>query len=146
MMLLEEQIVQEINLSQDLAPTQLIIIQGKAGCGKSTLIKAMTAKLTETLTNESFILMAPTGAAALNIEGSTIHATLNIPIKQSQFQPLQGEARHEFLNFMAPVRFIIIDEYSMVGLSLLGMIEHRCAEANPHNKTQVIIYPSYFFS
>ncbi|XP_054265125.1 uncharacterized protein LOC128987987 [Macrosteles quadrilineatus] len=135
--ILEDQIVAEINFSQDVPSTQLTIVQGKAGCGKSTLIQTMTAKLTETLTSESFLLLAPTGSAALNINGTTIHSALSIPIRPSHFKPLEGESRHNFINMMSPIRFIIIDEYSMIGLSLLGMVEQRCREANPHNSKKV---------
>jgi ABC-type cobalamin/Fe3+-siderophores transport system ATPase subunit len=67
--ILEQQIVAEINLSQELSCTQLTIVHGKAGCGKSTVIKAITSRLNETLTKDSFLLLAPTGAAAQNIMG-----------------------------------------------------------------------------
>lgn len=112
----------------------MLIVQGKAGCGKSTLIKTMTARLMETLGDDSFLLLAPTGSAALNINGNTIHSALNIPIRASQFKPLEGAGSRNFLEQMANVHFLIVDEYSMIGLSLLGMMEQRCSEANPENQ------------
>jgi hypothetical protein len=34
---------------------------------------------------------------------------------------------------MANTQFLIADEYSMIGLGLLGMMEQRCLEAHPNN-------------
>lgn len=59
---------------------QSVIIQGKVGSSKSTLIKAIKATLSQELGNDSFIVMAPTGAAAANIQASTLHSTLKINI------------------------------------------------------------------
>lgn len=58
--------VQNINSGTDNQP-HMTIIQGKAGSGKSTVIKAICAQLHDVLGPESFRLLAPTGAAAVNI-------------------------------------------------------------------------------
>lgn len=50
-----------------------VIIQGKAGSGKSTLIQAIKANLYQEFGSDSFVVMAPTGAAAKNIGATTIH-------------------------------------------------------------------------
>ena len=52
---------------------QPVIIQGKAGSGKSTLIQAITAILHEEIGPGSYIAMAPTGAAASSIKAVTVH-------------------------------------------------------------------------
>lgn len=46
-----------------------IFITGKAGCGKSTLLSLYIAK-----TKKNVVILAPTGVAALNISGQTIHS------------------------------------------------------------------------
>jgi GTPase SAR1 family protein len=60
-----------------------ILIMGTAGTGKSYLIKAIRGRLRTMATNEiklPVILIAPTGVAAFNINGATVHSTLSIPI------------------------------------------------------------------
>ncbi|XP_054257274.1 uncharacterized protein LOC128982231 [Macrosteles quadrilineatus] len=136
--ILDSQISAELHGSPNDA-IQLVIIQGKAGCGKSTVIKTMTSRLKETpgLGSASYLLLAPTGSAALNINGNTIHAALSIPVRTSGYRPLEGAAKKRFLEDMDKIRFIIIDEYSMIGLSLFGMIEQRCAESKPQCNSQI---------
>lgn len=112
------------------------IIQGKGGSGKSTLIKAMTARLYEEFGGDSFRLMAPTGSAAVNIGGSTIHSCLNIGISKD-LQKLEGESLRQFQTNMRDVKFLIFDEYSMVGSALLGKIDQRCREAKPDEADEV---------
>jgi hypothetical protein len=94
----------------------------------------MTARLTEELGSSSFLLLALTGFAARNVNGNTLLFALNIPINSTIFKPLEGASVRKFLEVMAPVKFLIIDEYSMIGLHLLGMVEKRCqkcSEAKP---------------
>lgn len=106
---------------------QSIIIQGKAGSGKSTLIQAITSVLNEELGSSSFIVLAPTGAAASNINGKTIHNGLRINIDnklRSLNQVALNEIQQEFLN----CNFIIIDEMSLIGCTLLRKVDIRLRE------------------
>ena len=71
---------------QNLEPLY-IFLTGNAGCGKSFLMKVLYQSLTKTLSygnmsvdKPKVLLMAPTGVAAINIDGTTIHTALNIPI------------------------------------------------------------------
>ena len=48
--------------------TQSLFITGKAGTGKSTLVKLFKEN-----TRKSLIILAPTGIAAINVGGQTIH-------------------------------------------------------------------------
>ena len=59
-----------------------IIIQGKAGSGKSTLIQAIKSKVCTNFNNKSIVIMAPTGAASSNINCQTIHSMLKISISR----------------------------------------------------------------
>ena len=71
---------------QNLEPFH-IFLTGNAGCGKSFLMKVLYQSLTKTLSygnmsvdKPKVLLMAPTGVAAINIDGTTIHTALNIPL------------------------------------------------------------------
>ena len=74
--------------AQPLEPLH-IFSTGNAACGKSFLMKVLYQPLTKflsygnvSLDKPKVLLMAPTGVAAINIDGITIHTTLNIPINQ----------------------------------------------------------------
>ena len=108
-----------------------LIVQGSAGTGKSTVIGEMTRRLRENLGNSSFILMAPTGVAAYNIGGKTIHSALRIPTSKKNFTSLSPVAEREFQNEFASCKFIIVDEFSMIGCSLMNMMDKRMRQAKP---------------
>ena len=64
-----------------------VFITGNGGCGKSHLIRTIYHSLTKTLSNQAMssdkpkvLLLAPTGVAAINIDGTTIHTGLGIPV------------------------------------------------------------------
>ncbi|KAE8739488.1 hypothetical protein FOCC_FOCC015019 [Frankliniella occidentalis] len=109
-----------------------VIIQGKAGCGKSTVIKKCVAMAREQLGPKSVKIMTPTAAAAtvLGMGCTTIHSLCKIFPRQ-QFKPLEGATLRKFQDDMEPVNFIFIDEFSMIGCKLLGWLEQRLREAKP---------------
>lgn len=104
-----------------------IMIQGKAGSGKSYLISAITEEFRSSFGAESVELLAPTGAAAININGMTIHSFLRIA--PNHFSELRSERLRNFQLRMSKVKVIIIDEMSMIGLRLLNKISIRLQEA-----------------
>lgn len=73
-----------------------MIIQGIVGIGKSYLIHCIRNALHACIpTKENpLIILAPTGIATFNIQASTIHAALRIPIRE--MKPLQGQALTTF--------------------------------------------------
>src|SRR2546423_15584541 len=72
-----------------------IIIMGTAGTGKTYLIKAIRYRLQEVVGTGSkspMIVLAPTGVAAFNIDGITLHSGLLIPIiNDSKRLEINGE-------------------------------------------------------
>ncbi|KAI3883779.1 hypothetical protein MKW92_019059, partial [Papaver armeniacum] len=62
-----------------------LIVSGGAGTGKSTLINAIVRSTRELFGNDKAVrIMAPTGVAAFNIGGSTIHHELAITTDRNQ--------------------------------------------------------------
>ncbi len=91
-------------------------LTGKAGTGKSWLIKKFLAE-----TKKKVIVLAPTGVAALNINGQTIHSFFKFPIgvlKEESIFP--DETNYELLE---AADTIIIDEVSMVRADLMDAID-----------------------
>ena len=50
-----------------------IVVQGKAGSGKSTIINKIMQLVIPNFGREAIAITAPTGVAAINIGGNTIH-------------------------------------------------------------------------
>lgn len=107
-----------------------IIIEGKAGSGKSTVLKYMTRRLAEIYGENSYLLLAPTGVAAINVNGSTIQLKLKIhPYNNSKLNPLSGTNLSDFQKELKDLKFVFIDEMSMVGQKMLDYIEKRLNSA-----------------
>ncbi|KAK3923346.1 ATP-dependent DNA helicase [Frankliniella fusca] len=111
-----------------------VIVQGKAGCGKSYLLHTMKQYILVNLGDETCITLGPTGVSAKNVGGSTIHSFFRLPTRQSAFKRLVGQELHTFQEKHATVKVIFIDEYSMVSCKLLAMIDQRCRELKDSNE------------
>ena len=65
------------------------------------------------------LVLAPTGMAAYHIKGTTFHTGLHIPVNQiSKFTPLSHNERNTLHSHLRNVKFVLIDEISMVGARL----------------------------
>ena len=73
------------------------------------------------------LLLAPTGVAAINFNGTTIHSSLGINVG-SKLYPLNDEQRAALRNKLSEVRLIIIDEISMVSSVLFYQVNQRLNE------------------
>ena len=116
------------------------LIQGSAGTGKSVLIRAVYQTLVKEFSKDStmadldlitVLLAAPTGLAAFNIGGSTIHSALGITTNENrsaQMKPLSDELKSKYAIRLESLKFIIIDEVSMVGNKMLAKIDQRLKE------------------
>lgn len=63
---------------------KLIYLTGKAGTGKTTFLKYI-----RNTTDKNTVVLAPTGVAAINAGGVTIHSFFQIPFGQLLFQMIQ---------------------------------------------------------
>lgn len=93
-----------------------VFLTGRAGTGKSTLLKYFRSK-----TKKKHVVLAPTGVAALNVKGQTIHSFFGFHPK---IQPrLVRKAHEDNLDFFKNIDTIIIDEISMVRADLLDCVD-----------------------
>ena len=70
-----------------------ILVMGTAGTGKSFLIRAIRGRLRNMAGNgckSPVLVIAPTGVAAFNINGSTIHSTLCLPINKEKNEEMNS--------------------------------------------------------
>jgi ATP-dependent DNA helicase PIF1 len=90
-------------------------ITGKAGTGKSTFLKYFSQK-----TKKRFVILAPTGIAALNVSGQTIHSFFKFPpriITDSHIKKMENN------KIYLKIDCIIIDEVSMVRADLMDGVD-----------------------
>ena len=113
---------QDLNLGKD--PLALIVI-GEAGTGKSYLINAIRQLL-----GDKCAVTATTGKAAFNINGITIHSLLKLPVGAKGNKDLAGQSLIRLQERLSTIEYIIIDEYSMLGQTMLGWIDRRCKQAS----------------
>lgn len=101
-------------------------LYGVAGCGKSTFLKVLEDKAKQK--KVAYIKLAPTGIAALNIGGQTIHSffKFNFNNDDVRYHPLVAEA-------LGGVDLIIIDEVSMVRADLMDRID-KTLQKNKRNE------------
>lgn len=104
-----------------------VFLTGKAGTGKSTLLKYICAH-----TRKKHVVLAPTGIAAINAGGSTLHSFFKLP-----FYPLLPDdprfdirRLRDFLKYnsahqklIRETELIIIDEISMVRADIIDFID-----------------------
>ncbi|SEE97026.1 AAA family ATPase [Ruania alba] len=108
-----------------------LFLTGKAGTGKSTLIRhflATTARRT--------VVAAPTGIAALNVEGYTIHRLLGLSPTTSLADVRDGSYRPgRFTKTLAHLDTLIIDEASMVRADLFDLLTAALERFGPRPGT-----------
>lgn len=111
-------------------------IDGTAGCGKTYLIHAICQTLrrmaVENARPDPVRVMAPSGVAALNINGRTCHSAFAIPASNGPFKELSTGSRLANLQEeYRGVHFFIIDEKSMLGMRMFGRIDSRLRQIRP---------------
>ncbi|HBG81594.1 TPA: AAA family ATPase [candidate division CPR2 bacterium] len=96
-----------------------IFITGKAGTGKSTLLNYFREN-----TKKKVVVLAPTGVAAINVKGQTIHSFFKFKpdITLAKVKKLK-EKKNEKANLYQKIDTIIIDEISMVRADLLDCVD-----------------------
>ena len=104
-----------------------VFLTGKAGTGKSTFLKYVCQH-----TKKKYVVLAPTGIAAINAGGSTLHSFFKLPFHpllpdDPQFlgrrlrDTLKYNSEHQKL--LQKIELVIIDEISMVRADIIDFID-----------------------
>ncbi|WP_295731075.1 AAA family ATPase [uncultured Muribaculum sp.] len=106
---------------------QSVFMTGKAGTGKSTFLKYVCAH-----TRKKHVVLAPTGIAAVNVGGQTLHSFFKLPFKpvvpdDPEFMPRHLKERMKYprdkVKLLRELELIIIDEISMVRADMIDLID-----------------------
>ena len=110
-----------------------VFLTGKAGTGKTTFLNDFVRK-----THKKHIVVAPTGIAAINAGGVTIHSMFGLPLRtflpttervNSDFANNIADLMHHFkyrkdkIKLLREIEIIIIDEVSMLRADVLDMMD-----------------------
>ena len=95
-----------------------LFITGKAGTGKSTLLDYFCNH-----TKKKPVVLAPTGVAALNVKGQTIHRFFNFYIDVTPEKIRSKDTKPRDPKLYKKLKTIIIDEVSMLRADLLDCID-----------------------
>ncbi|CAN5362819.1 hypothetical protein BH10ACT7_BH10ACT7_16040 [soil metagenome] len=115
-----------------------IFVTGRAGTGKSTLLNHLSEN-----TSKQVVISAPTGVAALNVGGQTIHSLFRLPIGVIADHDIEQSA--PLRKLLTTIDTLVIDEVSMVNADLLDAIDRslRQARQRPHEAfggVQVVLF------
>lgn len=115
-----------------------LFITGKAGTGKSTLLEHF-----KEITKKKVAVLAPTGVAALNVQGQTIHSFFLIPPNITPDKVLEHKLSGKKKKLVQELDMIIIDEASMLRADLLDCIDvslryHRGENTLPFGGIQMV--------
>ncbi|MEY3322742.1 MAG: hypothetical protein RLZZ417_2325 [Bacteroidota bacterium] len=117
-----------------------LFVTGRAGTGKSTLLQ-----LFRKTTTKKHVVLAPTGVAALNVKGQTIHSFFNFPPRL--FDPSQIKMGKN-KKLIKELEVIIIDEISMVRADLMDAIDYVLRvirnSQQPFGGTQMVVFGDLF--
>lgn len=92
-----------------------LFVTGRAGTGKSTLLRSLKKHLAQDL-----VVLAPTGLAAINVGGQTIHSFFGFPPRLIQSNDIR---RSRNGRLMRKLEYLVIDEVSMVRSDLMWAID-----------------------
>ena len=125
-----------------------LFLTGKAGTGKSTFMRHIAATI-----KKKNIILAPTGIAAINAGGSTLHSFFKLPFHPLLPTDKRFSARNirktlkyngEKTKLLREVELIIIDEISMVRADIIDFIDkvlriYNCNMREPFGGKQLLL-------
>ena len=120
--------------------SQNLFITGRAGTGKSTLLH-----LFKNTTRKKCVVLAPTGVAALNVQGQTIHSFFGFPAK---FFGTDEIKKRRDTRLYKKMEVLIIDEISMVRAEMIDHIDRflriNREDYRPFGGVQIVFFGDLF--
>ena len=118
-----------------------LFVTGRAGTGKSTLLQ-----LARRTTRRRLAVIAPTGVAALNVRGQTLHSFFGFPGKLLSVSDLRRSRKRGLYEALDT---LVIDEVSMVRADLLDLYDaflrlNRDRPDEPFGGVQVVLFGDLF--
>ena len=139
-------LTEEMNKVMDLIENtdNNVFVTGKAGTGKTTFLKYLIKH-----TTKKYVIAAPTGIAAINAGGVTLHILFGLPFKPitptERLEYHFTEKRSDMLN---QLDLLIIDEISMVRPDVLDTIDRKLRwvreRTEPFGGVQVVMFGDLF--
>jgi len=116
-------------------------ITGKAGTGKSHLLKFLKLN-----SKKQIVVCAPTGVAALNVGGQTLHSFIKIP--PNFINPEDVRLSPKVAEILHHVEVLVLDEVSMIRAEMIDIIDHLLKQARepftPFGGVQLIMFGDPF--
>lgn len=117
-----------------------IFVTGRAGTGKSTLLSFLIEN-----TQKSVAVCAPTGVAALNVGGTTIHSLFGFPFGVLGNQDIGKHLSRRTREILSAIDMLVIDEVSMVNADIMDTISRAMGIARgkrklPFGGAQVVMF------
>jgi ATP-dependent DNA helicase PIF1 len=117
-----------------------IFVTGRAGTGKSTLLSYLIEN-----TKKKVAVCAPTGVAALNVGGVTIHSLFGFPFGILGTEDIGRHMNRRTREVLAAVDMLVIDEVSMVNADLMDTMSRAMGIARgrrklPFGGAQVVMF------
>lgn len=117
-----------------------LFVTGRAGTGKSTLLR-----LLRNTSRKRMVVLAPTGIAALNVQGQTIHSFFGFPGRPLTIRDIKKRRQRGVFKKM---QLLIIDEISMVRADLLDSIDRFLRlnrdDPRPFGGVQIVFFGDMF--
>jgi len=119
----------------------VLLVTGGAGTGKTTFIRYLSDAL-----GKSTVILAPTGVAALNIGGSTLHSFFKLPPRLLRVEDIPPPGNR---NLYDKIDVLVIDEISMVRVDVMDAVEARMRKegrdsSKPFGGAQVVLVGDLF--